>query len=50
MHFVRLKYSSWFNHVNYFDQLGQNVQFVQFVQFVQLFLSSYICIFSSYNI
>ena len=47
MHFVRLKYSSWFNHVNYFDQLGQNVQFVQFVQ---LFLSSYICIFSSYNI
>ena len=44
MHFVQLKYLSWFNHVNYFDQLSQNVQFVQ------LYLSRYLCIFSSYDI
>ena len=44
MHLFQLKYSSWLNHVNYFDQLSQSVQFVQ------LYLSSYLCIFSSYNI
>ena len=43
MHFVQLKYLSWFNHVNYFDQLSQNVQFVQ------LYLSSYLSTFSSHN-